>query len=175
MAVFAKTTYQIDTKYKLGTEFALAIELEHKFISIIYNERKVLEVPYSGDGNYFAFGALLKCTNKSGGISSSFGELSILKADLLHASENPYRLLPGSIIDLSSWNLQIPKGVPDTILPPKLYNFDDQKYFYVHNQEVIMSVNCGGIPLVGSKFPRTEMTELKPDNTRASWSSSVGK
>jgi hypothetical protein len=175
VAFFLESIIQIDLNYKLGTVFDMKIELEHKFISIIYNSLKIFEAAYIGDGNYFAFGSQLKSNVKNGESSIAFGEIAVYQVDLIHAKENPYRLFPGNLIDLSRWNLQIPRGGPDTILPRELGYFDDQDYFYVHDEEIVMAANCGGVPLLGSKFPRTEMGELNSESFRASWSSTAGK
>lgn len=86
--------------------------------------------------------------------------------------------LPGSILDLSNWKLQLPiderdEEGPDEVKQPLLNRYRD-KFFYPNQagDGVVFRAHAGGSVTEGSSFARTELREMADDGrTKASWSS----
>lgn len=80
---------------------------------------------------------------------------------------------PSSIIDLSRWKLTLPtgkKGAPTEITQPKLNTYSDAN-FNVSGASVMFTASTRGVTTSGSKYPRSELREMKPGGKKlASWS-----
>ncbi len=87
---------------------------------------------------------------------------------------------PAEIINLDNWKLTIPynterKGNPDEIVQPELSEFIDRDCFYTseNGNSVIFKAACDGKATLNSKYPRSELREMKPGGKdEASWSTS---
>jgi hypothetical protein len=89
------------------------------------------------------------------------------------------RSLPAQVLDLTNWRLALPTGKDDAdqVDQPELATFQDKKYFHVNKAQtgVVFRANAGGTTTDGSKYPRSELREMKDDgDDEASWSSESG-
>lgn len=81
--------------------------------------------------------------------------------------------VPGQILDLDDWKLTKPDA--SEVTQPKLRTFKDPKSFFVRGASVVFRAHCGGNGTPNSKYPRSELREMKPGGReRAAWSSKVG-
>ena len=91
--------------------------------------------------------------------------------------------LPAKLLDLSRWKLTLPydtdrPGEPDEVLQPELGRFVDATCFYVakNRDAVVFRAACDGHSTDNSKYPRTELREMKPDGEdEAKWSTKGSK
>ncbi|MDF1825799.1 MAG: polysaccharide lyase family 7 protein [Verrucomicrobiales bacterium] len=88
----------------------------------------------------------------------------------------------GDMFNLGIWKLTIPMdddgdGVADEIAMPLLRYFEDPDFFHLSEtgDSVVFRAACGGATTGNSKYPRSELRELKKDGkTKASWSTTSG-
>ncbi len=85
--------------------------------------------------------------------------------------------LPGRVLNLSCFKLTLPvdtprRGTPDEIGPQELATFQLPPYFVTTAQGdgVVFRAPCGGATTRNSKYPRTELRQMRPDGTPAAWS-----
>jgi len=76
--------------------------------------------------------------------------------------------IPSAVLDLSGWKLTLPyntarKGDPDEVVQPELATFQDPTCFYTSNSgdAVLFRASCAGLGTENSKFPRSELREMK--------------
>ena len=86
---------------------------------------------------------------------------------------------PSDIIDLSRWKLTLPigaQGSPKEVEPASLTSFISEPYFSPTSDctAVQFRAPVNGVTTKGSKNPRSELREMAPDGSPASWSSSSG-
>ncbi len=89
----------------------------------------------------------------------------------------------GDVINLSIWKLTIPMddngdGVADEVTMPVLRLFEDPDFFFLSDNEesVIFRAKCGGPTTKNSKYPRSELREMKKGGTtKTSWGTNDGK
>jgi hypothetical protein len=84
---------------------------------------------------------------------------------------SPVFLRPSQVIDLRTWKINLPTENRQ-ITQPMLASFDDSAFKVV--DAVQFTATCGGQPQQGSKYPRSELREMNPDGSQASWSSTSG-
>jgi len=90
-----------------------------------------------------------------------------------------YSALPSSVIDLSTWSLQLPygpNGQITTVNQPKLDSFENEPYFYVSSTSpagVIFQAFVNGTHTADSDYVRSELREMN-GNSQASWSNTDG-
>jgi hypothetical protein len=84
---------------------------------------------------------------------------------------------PGRVLDLSCFKLTLPvdtprRGTPDEIGPQELASFQLPPYFVAtaEGDGVVFRAPCGGATTRSSKYPRTELREMRPDGSPAAWS-----
>ncbi|MEM1441231.1 MAG: polysaccharide lyase family 7 protein [Verrucomicrobiota bacterium] len=88
----------------------------------------------------------------------------------------------GDRINLNIWKLTTPlddngDGKADEVRMPLLRYFEDPDFFHLseEGESVIFRAQCGGATTENSKYPRSELRELKKDGkTKASWSTTSG-
>jgi poly(beta-D-mannuronate) lyase len=86
--------------------------------------------------------------------------------------------LPSSILDLDAWKLTLPyntdrKGDPDEVVQPELETFQDPTCFRASESgdAVVFHAACDGEETENSKYPRSELREMKPGGKdEAGWS-----
>ena len=90
--------------------------------------------------------------------------------------------LPATVLDLSNWKLELPvdtphAGTPDEIKQPELSTFSLSPYFQtiLSGKGVLFQANAGGATTANSKYPRSELREMKAGGSqKASWSNNSG-
>jgi LysM repeat protein len=81
--------------------------------------------------------------------------------------------LPSDILDLDDWKLTKPDATE--VKQPKLDKFKDPKSFFVRGASVVFRAHCGGNGTPNSKYPRSELREMKDGGkNQAAWSSKSG-
>jgi hypothetical protein len=93
------------------------------------------------------------------------------KGGVVLSKFNPAFLRPAQIIDLRTWKINLPTGNKQ-VMQPKLAHFEGADFKAV--DAVQFTAMCGGEPQPGSKYPRSELREMNPDGSQASWSSTSG-
>ena len=91
--------------------------------------------------------------------------------------------LPSAILDLDAWKLTLPyntdrKGDPDEVVQPELETFQDPVCFYASESgdAVVFHAACDGEQTENSKYPRSELREMKPGGKdESSWSTDSKK
>ena len=83
----------------------------------------------------------------------------------------PIFVKPSQVIDLATWKLNLPTG-SQQVTHPALSGFYDP--FFQVTQAVQFTVTCGDPPQPGSLYPRSELREMNPDGSNASWSTTSG-
>lgn len=83
----------------------------------------------------------------------------------------PIFVRPSQVLDLKSWKLNLPTGNRQ-VTQPQLSNYYGEAFEVV--QAVQFTAACGGEPQPGSKYPRSELREMNPDGSPASWSTTSG-
>ncbi|QDU88434.1 Alginate lyase precursor [Pirellulimonas nuda] len=76
---------------------------------------------------------------------------------------------PSAVLDLNGWKLTLPydterKGNPDEVVHPELATFEDESCFFTapSGEAVVFRASCDGSGTVNSKYPRSELREMKP-------------
>ncbi|MEM6279562.1 MAG: polysaccharide lyase family 7 protein [Verrucomicrobiota bacterium] len=88
----------------------------------------------------------------------------------------------GDRINLKIWKLTTPidddgDGKADEVKLPLLRYFEDPEFFHLSEEgdSVIFRARCDGATTENSKYPRSELRELKKDGkTKASWNTTSG-
>jgi hypothetical protein len=93
------------------------------------------------------------------------------KGGMVLSKFSPVFLRPSQVIDLRTWKINLPTG-NQQVTQPKLARFDDSAFRVI--DAVQFTAMCGGEPQPGSKYPRSELREMNPDGSQASWSSTSG-
>ena len=83
----------------------------------------------------------------------------------------PLAIKPSQVLDLRSWKLNLPEN-NQQVVQPQLGHFADDAFDVV--QAVQFTAPCGGDAQPGSKYPRSELREMNPDGSPASWSTTSG-
>jgi hypothetical protein len=74
------------------------------------------------------------------------------------------------MIDLDTWNLSIPVGVPaTTIATPVLAGGYQDHYFQSRNGAIFFWAPVNGSTTENAKYPRTELRETHPDGSLENW------
>lgn len=83
---------------------------------------------------------------------------------------NPFDLIGGY------WKITLPDAKASEIKPPKIITFDDPNFFHLNaaNNGVIFKAPSLAGTTTNSNNTRSELRELNPDGSLASWSTSVG-
>lgn len=84
---------------------------------------------------------------------------------------------PGDVLDLENWYLTLPSGKPgspNTIHQPALDQYRSE-YFGLNDARngVVFRTTAGGVTTKNSKYPRSELREMKGKD-KAAWSNSSG-
>lgn len=86
------------------------------------------------------------------------------------SSGRAFAQVPAEVLDLRAWKLTLPydtsrKGNPDEVTQPELKSFADASCFFVSEakQAVVFRAVCGGLGTENSKYPRSELREMKAD------------
>jgi hypothetical protein len=80
------------------------------------------------------------------------------------------------MIDLTTWNLSIPVGVPaTTIETPALAGGYQDHYFQSKNGTISFWAPVNGTTTANSEYPRSEMRETFADGTLRNWSYAAAK
>jgi hypothetical protein len=85
---------------------------------------------------------------------------------------------PAELIDPDNWYLTLPtgeEGSPDTVEASELDTYDSE-YFTLNDSHdgVVFTANAGGVTTENSKYPRSELREMK-GSEKASWDGRSGK
>ncbi len=83
----------------------------------------------------------------------------------------PVLVRPSQVIDLRFWKINLPAGNRQ-VAQPQLAGFSGAAFRVV--TAVQFTADCGGEPQPGSKYPRSELREMNPDGSPATWSSTSG-
>jgi hypothetical protein len=83
----------------------------------------------------------------------------------------PIFVKPSQVLDLATWKLALPTG-SQQVTQPALNGFHDSAFQVV--EAVQFTVACGDQAQPGSVFPRSELREMNPDGSNASWSTTSG-
>jgi poly(beta-D-mannuronate) lyase len=83
----------------------------------------------------------------------------------------PIFLKPSQVLDLRTWKINLPVG-NQQVTQPRLEDFSDDAFKTV--QAVQFTAKCDGQAQPGSKYPRSELREMNPDGSPASWSTDSG-
>jgi hypothetical protein len=83
----------------------------------------------------------------------------------------PIFVRPSQVLDLRFWKINLPTG-NQQVTQPQLSSFHDDAFKVV--EAVQFTAQCGGQPQPGSKYPRSELREMNPDGSNASWSPTSG-
>jgi hypothetical protein len=83
----------------------------------------------------------------------------------------PVFLRPGQVLDLRYWKINLPTA-NQQVSQPELTRYHGPAFRAV--EAVQFTVPCGGQPQPGSKYPRSELREMNPDGSQASWSTTLG-
>ena len=97
--------------------------------------------------------------------------------------------LPADVLDLADWYLTLPTGTPgdpDTVHQPELATYSSA-FFRLNDARdgVVFRADAGGVTTSGSKYPRSELREMRAgaagrsgdeddDAAKASWSNESG-
>jgi len=84
----------------------------------------------------------------------------------------PVSVKPSQVLELATWKLNLPTG-DQQVTQPALKGFDDPAFQVV--EAVQFTVACGDQPQPGSQFPRSELREMNPGGSNASWSTTSGE
>jgi hypothetical protein len=87
---------------------------------------------------------------------------------------------PPNMLDLTKWKLTLPTGSsgdPIEIMQPKLDSFELDPWFITLPEAgaIRFRAAVNGVTTSGSDYPRTELREMTDSETKASWSSEIGK
>jgi poly(beta-D-mannuronate) lyase len=87
-----------------------------------------------------------------------------------HELFRPKRLMPGQVLDLRNWKI----GLPTTgeVKQPRLEGFSGPAFEVV--PAVTFTARAGDKAQDGSKYARSELREMNPDGSNASWSTTSG-
>jgi Alginate lyase len=87
-----------------------------------------------------------------------------------HTLFRPEKLKPSEVLDLRTWKI----GLPTTqeVKQPKLEGFSSPAFEVV--PAVTFTAHAGDTAQAGSKYPRSELREMNPDGSNASWSTTSG-
>lgn len=96
-----------------------------------------------------------------------------------HVPAGPVKRLPADVLDLTNWRLALPTGKKDAdqVDQPELATFQDSRYFHLNKAKtgVVFRANAGGATTDGSKYPRSELREMRDHGEKeAAWSSDSG-
>jgi hypothetical protein len=83
----------------------------------------------------------------------------------------PLFIRPSQVLDLQSWKINLPAG-NQQVMQPHLASYYGDAFKVV--PAVQFTAWCGGQAQPGSKYPRSELREMNPDGSAASWSSTSG-
>jgi hypothetical protein len=83
----------------------------------------------------------------------------------------PIRVRPSQVIDLSAWKINLPFN-NQQVDQPDLELFTDPNFRATPG--VQFTAPCGGQPQPGSQYARSELRELNPNGSLASWSTKDG-
>ncbi len=83
----------------------------------------------------------------------------------------PIFVKPSQVLDLTTWRLNLPAN-DQQVSEPALASFHDDAFRVV--EAVQFTATCGGEPDPGSEFPRSELREMSPDGSKASWPTMSG-
>jgi parallel beta-helix repeat protein len=86
--------------------------------------------------------------------------------------------VPSQVLDLRNWKITLPtgsKGHPTELSGAALAAASIPDTFWADNGAVHFRAPVNGVTTSGSGFPRSELRELNPDGSLASWSSTDGK
>jgi poly(beta-D-mannuronate) lyase len=102
-----------------------------------------------------------------------------LLGQLLEGALSPIRdvRVPADLIDLDNWYLTLPtgeEGDPDDVHPPALRSFAGD-WFRLNDARdgVVFRAHAGGATTRNSKYPRSELREMR-DGALAAWSNASG-
>jgi hypothetical protein len=84
----------------------------------------------------------------------------------------PVALRPSQILNLRPWKINLPAG-NEQVTQPALASYEGAAFKAI--SVVQFTATCGGEPQPGSKYPRSELREMNPDGTAASWSPASGE
>jgi poly(beta-D-mannuronate) lyase len=87
-----------------------------------------------------------------------------------HKLFRPTKLKPGEVLDLRTWKIGLP--TTEEVKQPRLEGFSVPDFEVV--PAVTFTAHCGDMAQAGSKYPRSELREMNPDGSNASWSSTSG-
>jgi len=82
----------------------------------------------------------------------------------------PIFVRPSQVLDLRSWKINLPNN--RQVTQPRLSGFHDGAFKVI--KAVQFTAWCGGRPQPGSEYPRSELREMNPDGSAASWSPASG-
>jgi poly(beta-D-mannuronate) lyase len=107
-----------------------------------------------------------------GGPGGPSGPAAGLKPVATDASFSPVFVKPSQVLDLTTWKLGLPTPNDQQVTQPALAGFHDGAFRVV--EAVQFTVSCGQQPQPGPGFPRSELREMNPDGTPASWPTTSG-
>jgi len=92
--------------------------------------------------------------------------------------EGPGRAeVPADLLDLSNWKLTLPtgeQGKPKEVLSAQLARFSDEFFSVTPARDaVVFTAEVGGVTTKNSKYPRSELREMRGDE-KAAWSNPGG-
>jgi hypothetical protein len=99
------------------------------------------------------------------------GQAARLEPVATDASFAPVFVKPSQVLDLTTWKLGLPTNSQE-VTQPALAGFYAGAFRVV--EAVQFTVSCGQEPQSGSEFPRSELREMNPDGTAASWPTTSG-
>jgi poly(beta-D-mannuronate) lyase len=97
----------------------------------------------------------------------------ILELTLSHRRKKEFvttALKPAQVLDLNTWKVGLPTTVE--IKNPALETYSDDSFQAVN--AVQFTAHCGDRAQPGSNYARSELREMNPDGSNASWSSTSG-
>ena len=83
----------------------------------------------------------------------------------------PVFIRPSQVLDLRFWKINLPAG-NQQVTQPQLAGYYGDAFKVVPT--VQFTAWCGGQAQPGSKYPRSELREMNPDGSAASWSPASG-
>ncbi len=83
----------------------------------------------------------------------------------------PIFVKPSQVLNLAGWKINLPAG-NQQVAQPQLSNFYNDAFRVV--TAVQFTATCGGEPQPGSNYARSELREMNPDGSNASWSTTAG-
>jgi hypothetical protein len=101
------------------------------------------------------------------------------EAEQTEEADEPRRAVrfPSEIIDASNWYLTLPtgkEGDPDTVEGSALETYDSEHFQLNDSRDgVVFTANAGGVTTENSKYPRSELREMK-GTEKASWDGRSG-